>query len=163
MKIGVAYYPEHWPEDRWATDARMMKDMGIDVVRVGEFAWSRLEPRRDQYDMLWLERAIQTLAAEGLEVILGTPTAAPPTWLFDRHPQIVPVDEIPCVQRVVPMNVGSERGVLKIRIVAEIEDGGAVESLGREAAKQLDEIFDASCLGHSGIAARPFRLRSISR
>jgi len=93
MKIGVAYYPEHWPEDRWPTDARMMKEMGIDVVRVGEFAWSRLEPRRDQYDMLWLERAIQILAGEGLEVILGTPTAEPPPWLFDRHPQIVPVDE----------------------------------------------------------------------
>ncbi len=92
MKIGVAYYPEHWPEDRWPTDARMMVDAGIDVVRVGEFAWSRLEPRRGIYDMVWLERAVKTLADAGLEVILGTPTAAPPTWLFSRHPHMAPMD-----------------------------------------------------------------------
>jgi len=92
MKIGVAYYPEHWPEDRWPLDARMMKEAGIDVVRVGEFAWSRLEPRRGQYDTVWLERAIRVLADEGLEVILGTPTAAPPPWLFSRHPHMAPMD-----------------------------------------------------------------------
>lgn len=92
MQIGVAYYPEHWPEDRWPADARLIRETGIDVVRVGEFAWSRLEPRRGQYDMEWLERAIGILAEEGLEVILGTPTAAPPPWLFHRHPSMVPQD-----------------------------------------------------------------------
>ncbi|MHC5033778.1 MAG: beta-galactosidase [Planctomycetota bacterium] len=92
MIIGVAYYPEHWPEERWPADARLMKETGIDVVRVGEFAWSRLEPRRGQYDMDWLERAVEVLAAEGLKVILGTPTATPPQWLFIRHPNMVPQD-----------------------------------------------------------------------
>jgi beta-galactosidase len=92
MKIGVAYYPEYWPQERWPQDARMMREMGIDVVRVGEFAWSRLEPRRLVYDMEWLGRALDVLAAEGLAVILCTPTAAPPSWLFDRHPSMVPVD-----------------------------------------------------------------------
>jgi len=92
MIIGVAYYPEQWPEDRWSVDARMMKEMGVDVVRMGEFAWSRLEPKRLQYDMAWLHRAIEAMAAEGLKVILCTPTAAPPSWLFNRHPSMTPQD-----------------------------------------------------------------------
>ena len=51
MRIGVAYYPEHWPEERWPVDARMLRETGMDVVRIGEFAWSRLEPRRGQYEL----------------------------------------------------------------------------------------------------------------
>jgi len=92
MKIGVAYYPEHWPEERWAEDARLMREAGIEAVRLGEFAWWRLEPRRGQFDAGWLDRAIQTLAAQGLNVVLCTPTAAPPPWLFARHPSILPQD-----------------------------------------------------------------------
>jgi beta-galactosidase len=92
MRIGVAYYPEHWPEDRWPVDARLMKEAGIDVVRLGEFAWARLEPKRGEFDLTWLDKAIGMLAAEGLEVIIGTPTAAPPPWLFARHPSMVPRD-----------------------------------------------------------------------
>ncbi len=92
MQIGVAYYPEHWPEQRWAEDARLIRKTGIEVVRVGEFAWSRLEPRRGRYDMDWLERAIEVLDSEELRVILCTPTAAPPSWLFDRHPTMLPED-----------------------------------------------------------------------
>ena len=45
MYYGVQYYPEHWPKERWAVDARMMQEAGINVVRMGEFAWSALEPR----------------------------------------------------------------------------------------------------------------------
>jgi len=92
MNIGVAYYPEHWPEDRWPGDAHLMKEMGVDVVRIGEFAWSRMEPRRERFEMDWLVRAVAILAEAGLKVIMCTPTAAPPPWLFKRHPNIVPVD-----------------------------------------------------------------------
>ena len=92
MKIGVAYYPEHWPEGQWADDIRQMRRMGIEVVRLGGFAWSRLEPKRGQFDPGWLEDVIEILAAEGLSVILCTPTAAPPPWLFVRHPSMVPDD-----------------------------------------------------------------------
>ena len=92
MKIGVAYYPEQWPEEHWAIDARLMRQSGIDLVRIGEFTWSRLEPRRERIDVNWLERAVGVLAAEGLKVIMCTPTAAPPPWLFNRHPDIVPQD-----------------------------------------------------------------------
>ena len=104
MKIGVAYYPEHWPESRWATDARLISQMDIDLVRVGDFAWSRLEPRRERFDLNWLEEAVGVLADHDLKVILCTPTAAPPPWLFNRHPDMVPVD-----REGKPWHIGSRR------------------------------------------------------
>lgn len=82
--LGVCYYPEQWPEDQWAEDARRMKDLGIVYVRVGEFAWSRLEPRPGELSFAWLDRALETLGNAGLKVVLGTPTATPPKWLVDK-------------------------------------------------------------------------------
>jgi beta-galactosidase len=70
-----------------------MREMGISFVRIGEFAWSRLEPRRDEFDFAWLDRAMDILTAAGLKVVLGTPTATPPKWLVDEHPDIIPYDE----------------------------------------------------------------------
>jgi beta-galactosidase len=91
--LGVCYYPEHWPEAWWPDDARRMREMGIVFVRIGEFAWSRLEPSRDAFDFGWLERAMDVLGGAGLKIVLGTPTAAPPKWLMDEYPEIRPVDE----------------------------------------------------------------------
>ena len=94
MKLGCCYYPEHWPEEWWAEDARRMREMGLGLVRIGEFAWSRIEPEGGaHYDWGWLDRAIETLHAAGLKVILGTPTATPPKWLVDRMPDMVAIDE----------------------------------------------------------------------
>jgi beta-galactosidase len=90
--LGVCYYPEHWPESLWADDARKMRETGIAYVRIGEFAWSLLEPEPGRLELAWLRRAIDTLGAAGLKVVLGTPTATPPKWLMDRHPEIAPVD-----------------------------------------------------------------------
>ena len=91
--LGVCYYPEHWEEKIWAEDAKQMVEMGIGFVRIGEFAWSRLEPKRGAYDFGWLDRAFVVLAKAGLRIVLGTPTATPPKWLLDEHPDIAPVDE----------------------------------------------------------------------
>ena len=93
MKTGVCYYPEHWPEERWAEDAAHMRRLGLTVVRVGEFAWSRLEEPDGTLHLDWLERAIDTLHAAGLKVVLGTPTATPPVWLLARHPGMLAIDE----------------------------------------------------------------------
>ncbi|SIQ43737.1 beta-galactosidase [Rhizobium sp. RU35A] len=90
--LGVCYYPEHWPEEIWAEDARRMAEAGIGVVRIAEFAWARLEQAPGVFDWAWLDRAIEALAAQGLKLVLGTPTAAPPRWLVDLHPDILPVD-----------------------------------------------------------------------
>ncbi|MDP1628582.1 MAG: beta-galactosidase [Parvibaculum sp.] len=92
VSIGVCYYPEHWPEAMWAEDARRMREAGISRVRIGEFAWSRLEPEPGTCDFAWLGRALDTLHGEGLQVILGTPTATPPKWLVDSMPDMLPVD-----------------------------------------------------------------------
>ena len=91
MKLGCCYYPEHWPEDIWADDARRMSEMGLELVRIGEFAWSRIEPEPGVYDWSWLDRAIETLGDAGLKIILGTPTATPPKWLVDKMPEMVAV------------------------------------------------------------------------
>ena len=93
MKLGCCYYPEHWPEEMWADDASRMAEMGLSLVRIGEFAWSRIEPEPERYEWDWLDRAIETLSAAGLKVILGTPTATPPKWLVDKMPDMVAIDE----------------------------------------------------------------------
>ncbi|MEM6466237.1 MAG: beta-galactosidase, partial [Pseudomonadota bacterium] len=90
--VGVCYYPEHWPEARWAQDAERMVQAGLSLVRIGEFAWSRLEPEPGDLRFDWLDRAIDTLAGAGLKIVLGTPTATPPAWMFERHPDLAHVD-----------------------------------------------------------------------
>ena len=92
MHLGVCYYPEHWPEDRWAEDASLMRESGLTRVRIGEFAWSRIEPDPGRFEWNWLDRAIETLHQAGLGIILGTPTATPPKWLVDRMPDMIAVD-----------------------------------------------------------------------
>ena len=91
--LGVCYYPEHWPETIWAEDAARMKAMGITYVRIGEFAWSRIEPSRDVFAWEWLDRAMDILTQAGLKIVLGTPTTTPPKWLTDECPDITPYDE----------------------------------------------------------------------
>ncbi|WP_027882945.1 beta-galactosidase [Meiothermus rufus] len=91
--LGVCYYPEHWPPERWAEDAERMRALGLSYVRIGEFAWSRLEPDPGRLDWGWLDQAIETLGRAGLKVVLGTPTATPPKWLVDQHPEVLAVDK----------------------------------------------------------------------
>ena len=91
-RLGVCYYPEHWPRETWASQAGTMREAGIELVRIGEFAWSRIEPRRDDFHWEWLDEAIDTLASASLQIIMCTPTACPPRWLVDEHPEILPVD-----------------------------------------------------------------------
>jgi beta-galactosidase len=91
-RLGVCYYPEQWPEAMWARDAARMAELGLKQVRIGEFAWSRLEPSPGAFHWDWLDRAIGTLSAAGLGVALGTPTATPPKWLIDEHPDILAHD-----------------------------------------------------------------------
>ena len=90
--VGVCYYPEHWPEPMWPRDAARMAAAGIKYVRIGEFAWSRLEPKPGRFDWAWLDRAIDVLASAGLKIVLGTPSATPPRWMLERFPDMLAVD-----------------------------------------------------------------------
>ncbi|HUX77658.1 MAG TPA: beta-galactosidase, partial [Anaerolineae bacterium] len=91
--FGVDYFPEHWPEDRWPEDARLMAEAGFNVVRLAEFAWAKMEPQEEQYDFDWLDRAIAILASHDIRVVLGTPTASPPPWLMAQSPEFFRVRE----------------------------------------------------------------------
>jgi len=89
LKLGVCYYPEQWPERWWANDAKRMRKVGISHVRLAEFSWAMIEPSPGQLEWGWLDRAIATLVNEGLLIILCTPTATPPKWLIDAHPDVL--------------------------------------------------------------------------
>jgi beta-galactosidase len=93
FRFGVDYYPEHWPEERWETDARLMREAGMNVIRLAEFAWVKMEPKQDVFDFDWLDRAIEIFHKKGISVLLGTPTASPPPWLAHKNPDILRVRE----------------------------------------------------------------------
>jgi len=90
--LGVCYYPEHWPEDMWAEDAKRMVATGLTWVRIGEFAWSRLEAKEGVFTWQWLDKAVEILGNAGLKVIMGTPSATPPRWVVDKYPDMLSVD-----------------------------------------------------------------------
>ena len=89
---GVDYYPEAWDETQWEKDAAQMQEAGINFVRMGEFAWVKLEPQEGHFDFAWLDRALQVLNARGIKAVLGTPTASPPAWLYAKYPDIAAMD-----------------------------------------------------------------------
>ena len=93
LHLGASYYPEHWSEEHWAEDIRLMQQAGMTVARMGEFAWSSLEPSTGEFRFDWLERVISKLATAGIATVLGTPTAGPPAWLVSQYPDLLAVDE----------------------------------------------------------------------
>ncbi|HJS30227.1 MAG TPA: beta-galactosidase, partial [Anaerolineales bacterium] len=92
MKLGVCYYPEQWPQERWPQDARLMREAGLSLVRIADFVWTIIEPKEGDFSWSWLDRAIEVLAGEGLQIVLCTPTASPPSWLCRAYPEVLPVD-----------------------------------------------------------------------
>ena len=87
FKLGVCYYPEHWPEAIWQDDIRRMKAHGIGTLRVGEFAWSLFEPREGEFDFSLFDRFLDLAQAEDVKIIFGTPTATPPAWVTENYPE----------------------------------------------------------------------------
>jgi beta-galactosidase len=86
MYVGVDYYPEHWPPERWETDLRMMKEAGFNIVRVAEFSWVLFEPQEGEYDFSWLDKWLELARKHDMKVIIGTPTAIMPAWLAKKYP-----------------------------------------------------------------------------
>ena len=92
IHFGVDYYPEHWPKERWKKDATLMKELGIDVIRIAEFSWSKYEPEEGKYDFSLIDEVIELMSEYEFKIILGTPSAAPPAWLIKKYPDVQPID-----------------------------------------------------------------------
>lgn len=93
LLVGAAWYPEQWTEARWDADLSLMEAAHIHLARIGEFAWSAMEPAEGKYDFGWLDRAIALAAKHHICIVLGTPTAAPPAWLTTKYPDTLRMDE----------------------------------------------------------------------
>ena len=91
--LGAAYYPEDWPLEQIDDDIALMKQAGMNVMRIAEFAWSRMEPYEGKYDFDWLHLTVDKLAEAGIATIMCTPTCTPPAWLSERYPEILVVGE----------------------------------------------------------------------
>jgi beta-galactosidase len=147
VRLGVAYYPEQWPEERWPIDARLMAEAGIEVVRMAEFSWSMLEPQRGAFEFGWLDRAVSLMAENDIDVVLGTPTAAPPGWLIAEHPDILRIDGEGRVfpfghrRQYCPNNATYQNESRRI-VAALVEHYGADERVG---AWQIDNEFGERC------------------
>ena len=89
MLLGVDYYPEQWESARMEADMDRILELGGNVIRIGEFAWHRMEPEEGRFDFSYFDGVIAMAKAKGLQVILGTPTATPPAWLIHKYPDIL--------------------------------------------------------------------------
>ena len=88
---GGDYNPDQWPEEIWNEDVQLMREAGVNLVSLGIFSWSKLQPRADEYEFAWLDGLMDLLHGHGISVNLATPTAAPPAWLIQLHPEMLPV------------------------------------------------------------------------
>ncbi len=87
IQLGAAYYPELWDPAELASDIEKCKEYGLRLLRVGEFAWGRMEPEEGRFELDWLEELVDRLHESGISVVLCTPTCTPPRWLLNRYPE----------------------------------------------------------------------------
>ena len=92
--FGTAYYPEWWEPSVWEADFQRMQKLGINTVRMGEFAWATFEPSPGKFEFSLMDRAIAMANRYGVDVILGTPTASVPPWLYQLHPDVLSGNDI---------------------------------------------------------------------
>lgn len=89
LLYGAAYYDEYMPYERLDKDIQMMKDAGINVVRIAESTWSTHEPQNGVFNFTSVDRVLDAMHAAGIHVIVGTPTYAVPTWMVKEHPDVL--------------------------------------------------------------------------
>lgn len=89
LSLGTCYYPEHWDERLWKEDLERMLANGIQTIRIGEFAWSKVEPREGEFTFDFFDRFLEVAAQTEIKVIFGTPTATPPAWLTNAYPEVL--------------------------------------------------------------------------
>lgn len=91
LLYGVAYYDEYMPYERLETDIQMMTEAGINVVRIAESTWSTHEPQNGIFDFRSVSRVLDAMYKANIQVIIGTPTYAVPTWMVKEHPEVLAI------------------------------------------------------------------------
>lgn len=101
---GGDYNPDQWMSTKeiWDEDMRLMKLAHVNSASIGIFSWARLEPEEGVYDFSWLDEIMDKCAANGIDVILATPSGARPAWLAKKYPEVL---------RVNPDGVRNEFGI----------------------------------------------------
>src|SRR5258708_25876078 len=90
LAYGGDYNPEQWPESTWAEDVRLMAEAGVNLVTLGVFSWSRLQPAPGELTAGRLDPLPHLLAEAEIGVHLGTGTPSPPPRLVPAPPQTFP-------------------------------------------------------------------------
>ncbi|MEZ3506841.1 MAG: beta-galactosidase [Lachnospiraceae bacterium] len=92
LVLGTCYYPEHWPKRLWKEDLERMLAAGIEVVRIAEFAWSKVELTEGNFTYAFFDEFLDLAEEAGMKVIFCTPTATPPAWLTEKYPEVLNAD-----------------------------------------------------------------------
>lgn len=92
LELGVCYYPEHWEESFWAEDLRRMKEVGLNTIRIAEFAWNKFEPEESVFTFNFFDHFMEYVELADMKVIFCTPTATPPAWLTHKYPECLNAD-----------------------------------------------------------------------
>ena len=92
LYYGASYYPEQETWEDIQNDVKVMRRAGFNITRMGEFAWIKFEPKEGSYDFSWLDPVVDLLGQNGVFTLMCTPTANPPIWMVEKHPEILYVD-----------------------------------------------------------------------
>ena len=88
----AAYYPELWSEEEFEKDIIRIKKTGVNCMRIGEFAWSKMEPKEGEFDFSFFEKVVDRLYENGIYTLMCTPSCTPPRWLFKKYPDTLQVN-----------------------------------------------------------------------
>ena len=127
--LGAAYYPELWDEDELEKDIARCKEVGVNCLRIGEFAWGKMEPEEGKFDLSWLVRIVDRLYENGIFTVLCTPTATPPRWMLNKYPEMRMI-----MHDLVRADVSSRCHVCKTSTVAREKNRGIVTELAKTLA-----------------------------
>lgn len=83
--LGAAYYPELWDMSEVEKDIAKCKELGINALRIGEFAWGKMEPQEGKFDFSWIQEVVDKLYKAGIDVVMCTPSCTPPRWLLNKY------------------------------------------------------------------------------